>query len=64
MPKIAGAPLTKITLNLFDADVRVLKARYGYGWSEKVRDHVHKLAHQNWNTHQAEPATVEDLTDD
>lgn len=37
MPKIAGDPLTKVTLNLFTADVEWYKERFGQGWSEQLR---------------------------
>lgn len=30
-------PLTKVTLNLYEEDVKTLKARYGFGWTEYVR---------------------------
>lgn len=37
MPKPSSEPLTKVTLNLFTADVADFKRRYGFGWSEQVR---------------------------
>lgn len=33
--------LKKVTLNLYKDDVRAMELRYGYGWSEKVRQLVH-----------------------
>jgi len=35
--------LKKVTLNLFEADVEWYKKRYGYGWSEVLRLHIHKI---------------------
>lgn len=40
MPKIAGPPLTKVTLNLFEADVEWFKRRYGQGYSELMRQAI------------------------
>lgn len=40
MPRIAGPALTKVTLNLYTADIVKMRERYGYGWSEVVRDWV------------------------
>jgi len=33
----ADAPLRKVTLNLYDADVEAAKKYYGNGWTEQVR---------------------------
>lgn len=41
MPPRADSPLRKITLNLYDEDVVRLERRYGYGWSQKVRELIH-----------------------
>lgn len=46
MPIIPGDPLRKTTLNLFEADVLVLEAYYGHGWSEQVRNWVHQHTQQ------------------
>lgn len=47
MPAKADEPLQKITLNLYEADVKALESYYGRGWSEQVRslvrDHTFKL---------------------
>ena len=40
MPKIAGPPLRKCTLNLFDADVQWFQDRHGQGYSEFIREVV------------------------
>lgn len=44
MPRMATEPLTKVTLNLYLADVEWFKRHYGQGWSEilrtVVRSHV------------------------
>lgn len=36
----------KVTLNLYADDVRLLQERYGYGWSENVRQWVWERLHQ------------------
>ena len=41
MPKIAGDPLCKVTLNLYDKDITAIREHFGYGWSEKIRELVH-----------------------
>lgn len=42
MPTPADAPLRKVTLNLYEADVIGLEAMYGHGWSANVRQLVHE----------------------
>lgn len=42
MPKIAGDPLTKTTLNLFTEDVEWFQKIYGQGWSTELRGIVHR----------------------
>lgn len=42
MPVHPDSPLRKITLNLYDADVFEMERRYGRGWSEQVRQLVHR----------------------
>lgn len=34
--------LTKVTLNLYSTDVEAFRARYGFGWSEQIRNVVHE----------------------
>lgn len=34
--------LRKVTLNLFDDDIRRLEIRYGYGWSKVIRERIHR----------------------
>lgn len=46
MPPRSGDPLTKTTLNLFEADIATLRSYYGHGWSEQIRE----LVHQHVNT--------------
>lgn len=41
MPTPAAAPLRKVTLNLYDEDVQILKRVYGHGWSTHIRDEIH-----------------------
>lgn len=40
-------PLRKVTLNLYDEDVRRLEQHIGRGWSELVRDLVHDHVRKN-----------------
>jgi len=42
MPKLAGEPLTKVTMNLFASDVDWLGANLGWGWSEQIRGVVRR----------------------
>lgn len=46
MPKIAGDPLTKITLNLFEADVRYLQEYCGDGYTSFIRDIIKREVKQ------------------
>ena len=42
MPKHPpDAPFLKVTLNLFASDVVAFRSRYGFGWSEQIRNVVH-----------------------
>lgn len=65
MPKPSAEPLTKVTLNLFTADVEDFKRRYGYGWSEQmrmvIRDNV--MQHKYLN-HDMDKLGVTFLTED
>jgi hypothetical protein len=38
--RIVEAPLTKVTLNLFTADVDYLKEKYPIGYTEIIRDQI------------------------
>lgn len=49
MPKIAGEPLRKVTLNLFEADVDQLQRMCGQGYTEVIRDVVHRYTAQRAN---------------
>lgn len=49
MPKLAGPPLTKVTLNLFTADVEWFRQRHGQGYSEIIRAVVNKHVKQYGN---------------
>ena len=40
MPRHSLENLRKVTLNLFEADCAAMEARYGWGWSENVREMV------------------------
>jgi len=38
MPTLAGPPLRKVTLNLYEEDCLLGEKLYGYGWTTMVRD--------------------------
>jgi len=38
--RIVEAPLTKVTLNLFTADVEYLKDKFPIGYTEVIRDEI------------------------
>jgi len=40
MPTLAGPPLRKITLNLYEDDCEIFERHYGRGWTTAVRDVV------------------------
>ena len=62
MPTKADAPLRKVTLNLYDLDVRKMELRYGHGWSEVVRSWVNQhLREYNPIQLQQEPYLEEDF---
>lgn len=42
MPNRPPESLTKTTLNLFTSDVVAFRTRYGFGWSEQIRNVVHE----------------------
>ncbi len=42
----ASEPLRKVTLNLFEADVEWLQARYNWGMSEVIRKAVRRYIKQ------------------
>lgn len=41
MPAKADEPLRKVTLNLYESDCQWFEREYGYGWTERLRQHVH-----------------------
>lgn len=60
MPTPAGAPLRKVTLNLFEEDCLILEQGHGHGWSELVREWVHE---HTWSYRKHLPRTLGDLDD-
>lgn len=40
MPRQAGDPLRKVTLNLYEADCTWMEKHLGHGWSEQVREWI------------------------
>lgn len=38
-------PLRKVTLNLYDEDLRYIEAKFGWGWSQIIRTHIHDFVH-------------------
>lgn len=51
--------LTRTSLNLYTEDVEYLKAQYGYGWTERVRELVHEVIRLS-----VKPLTVADFLDE
>lgn len=41
MPNRPTEALQKVTLNLLASDVAAFRSRYGFGWSEQIRNLVH-----------------------
>lgn len=41
MPVRSDDPLRKVTINLYDSDVRWMEKEYGHGWSERLRQDLH-----------------------
>lgn len=44
MARPAGEPLTRISLNLFDRDLAVIRRHYPNGYQLELRELVHKFA--------------------
>lgn len=42
MPIRSDEPLRKVTLNLYESDCQWFEKEYGHGWTERLRQHVHK----------------------
>lgn len=55
MPVQPGDPLAKITINIYEADLELLRQRHGYGWSAVVRDLIHD------HLHKTKSKTIEDI---
>lgn len=72
MPAKSPEPLTKMTLNLRTDDIDFLKVRIGPGFTEEIRDIVHRavvqrkqfIHHLDKQTPQAEPYLEGDLDDE
>ena len=60
MPVRPDSPLRKVTINLYEADCAALEKLIGYGWSEEVRQVVHKYI-QNISTYHSFRKTLGDL---
>lgn len=43
-------PLRKITINLYDADIRWFERNYGYGWSVHLREMIHRFVKEKTAT--------------
>lgn len=59
MPNRPTESFTKVTLNLYSTDVEAFRSRYGFGFSEQIRNVVH-LNVQDW----ARQKRVMDLIDE
>lgn len=46
MPVRSDEPLRKVTLNLYEADCQWFEKEYGYGWTERLRQHMHNMVSQ------------------
>lgn len=55
MPKHAGPPLRKVTLNLYEEDCAKAEVLLGWGWTEQLRE----MFHEGMN--KATKRTVEDI---
>lgn len=55
MSNLAGERLTKITLNLYANDVEWFRKRYGWGYSEHIRDIVRNEKNRIQRQMQGEP---------
>lgn len=41
MPIRPDSPLRRVTLNLYESDYEWFIANYGFGWTERIRQHLH-----------------------
>lgn len=65
MPARSDDPLRRCTLNLYEADCRVLEQTVGHGWTELVRRLVNAEANLRRTNRSLEPVrTLGDLTND
>ena len=46
MPRVPDEPLRKVTLNLYEADVRWMQNRYGQGYTEVIRQALREYVRQ------------------
>jgi hypothetical protein len=46
-PRPSDKPLKKVTLNLYEEDVRWAQEAIGLGWTETLRDHWHNYCYRN-----------------
>lgn len=60
MPPKSDEPLEKTTLNLYAADCAMLRAHYGFGWTEQVRQMIHQRV-QQFTSYQQHKRTLGDL---
>lgn len=42
MSRHAAAPLTKVTMNFYTTDVKFMQDHFGQGWSEIIREQIHR----------------------
>jgi hypothetical protein len=67
LPVRSDDPLRRITLNLYEADCKWLEQHYGYGWTERVRQHIHNEVMKRLYTNKygaTTQLTLGDLADD
>ena len=41
MPIRSDDPLRRITIHLYESDCQWFEQHYGYGWTERIRQHIH-----------------------
>lgn len=64
MPVHPDAPLRKVTVNLYDADVVLAEELYGHGWSTHLRAAWHRYLTFDQVTNKPSPRTLGDLLND
>ena len=68
MPVRSDDPLRRVTLNLYEADCKLMEEAYGHGWTTVIRDlvakHVKYAGHVETQLIRKSRLTLGDLTDE